>query len=123
MSKVVATCPSRILEAMKLFTESFPFTSNVFFKILKTALLITCIIFFAFQVQLFFDLYLQNATILGINYQKRSNRPYPSVTFCPQDVVRESGIPINTTEFNRLSFKMVKNYHLNSKTLQQYMLQ
>jgi len=55
----------------------------------------------------FFDLYLQNATILSIKYEERSNRSYPSVTFCPEEILKENGVPISKAEFDRLSYTMV----------------
>jgi len=64
-------------------------------------------VFFAIQVQLFFSLYLENATVLGINYKKIENKPIPSVTFCPEQVLKGTGVAINRQEFDQLSYKKV----------------
>jgi len=81
------------------------------YKCLKGTVLLSSIVFSVIQVDLFYDLYTQKATILGVNYQEMSNRPYPSVTFCPQEVFKNGGVPINRTEYHRLSYKMVKLPH------------
>lgn len=77
-------------------------------KAIKAILLIVCFLLFASQVQIFFDLYLKNATVLGITYAKISNRQYPSVTLCPEGVLKVEGFPITRREFDQLAFKMVK---------------
>jgi len=89
---------------MKLLNKNL---SSLIFKYLNRIVLLSCFVVFAIQVEIFFELYLQKATILGINYEERSNRPYLSASFCPQDVFKHGGIPINRTEFHRLSFKVV----------------
>lgn len=77
------------------------------FMCLKGIVLFTSFVFSVIQVQLVFDLYTQKATILGVIYQEMSHRPYPSVTFCPQEVFKKGGVPMNRTEYHRLSYKMV----------------
>jgi len=84
------------------------FNGNNLKKTIKAILLIVCFLLFASQVQIFFDLYLKNATVLGITYAKISNRQYPSVTLCPEGVLKVEGFPITRREFDQLAFKMVK---------------
>jgi len=77
-----------------------------------------CIVFFAMQVQLFFSLYMENATILGINYQKMPSKAYPSITLCPENVLKGTGVALSRQDFDQLSNKVVLVFDSNSKIFQ-----
>jgi len=87
------------------------FSKNNIFKCLKMCFLLTCFVFFAIQVQLFFTSYLENATVLGITYQKMQSKAYPSITFCPEYVLKGSGVAINRQDFDQLSYKVVVSFN------------
>jgi len=78
---------------------------------LKMGLLCTCFVFFAIQVELFFSLYMESATTLGITYQKMHSKAYPSITFCPEYILKESGNAINRQDFDQLSYKVVVSFN------------
>jgi len=83
------------------------FSKNSIFKYLKICFLLTCFVCFAIQVKLFFTSYLENATVLGITYRKMQSKAYPSITFCPENVLKGTGVPINRQDFDQLSYKVV----------------
>jgi len=78
------------------------------FGFLKMVFLITCFIFFAIQARISFELYLEKATVMGTTYLESPNKPLPSVTLCPEDVLKVKGVPITRVEFGRMSYKMVR---------------
>jgi len=92
---------------MKKSQKGQKFSKNNIFKFLKMSFLLMCIVFFAMQVQLFFSLYMENATILGINYQKMPSKAYPSITLCPENVLKGTGVALSRQDFDQLSNKVV----------------
>ena len=78
-----------------------------FYHIFKVLVLLVCFILFVVQVHTFFELYLKNATVSGITYEKSLTKHYPSVTVCPEGLLKYPGFPISPQEFDQHSFKLV----------------
>jgi hypothetical protein len=76
-------------------------------KTIKFFLLAICFILFVIQVQNVFHLYVENATVLGTTYHQDSNRTFPSVTICPEGVLKVKGFPMNRDDYDRSAFKLV----------------
>lgn len=76
---------------------------------LNMVCLITCFIFFFFQAKTFFELYLESATVMGSTYMERERKALPSITLCPEDVLKIKGGPVTSKEFEKMSYKMVND--------------
>jgi len=74
---------------------------------IKTIILLVCFAFFIAQVHTFFELYLKNATVSGITYENTVSKAYPSISLCPEGLLKHPGFPLSQEEFDQHSFKLV----------------
>ncbi len=88
-------------------TSEIPFPRIRFYHVFKILVLLLCVGLFIAQVYTFFELYLKNATVTGITYEKSLTKIFPSVTVCPEGLLKRPGFPISPQEFDELSFKLV----------------
>jgi hypothetical protein len=76
-------------------------------SVLKSVFLAICVGVFVSQAYLVFELYMKNVTVSGITYDEPPQHVYPSVTVCPNEILKQKSFPITEQQFDEVSFKVV----------------
>jgi len=94
----------KVFEIIRLSENAYKFT--------KWSVFIICSGLFTLQVYIFFDLYMKNATILGVTYEETPFKFYPSVTLCPEEMFRDDSLPLTQKDLERVAFRTVKIFQI-----------
>lgn len=92
--------------SVKKYIRAF-FSKTKAYDYLKSFLFVICFGLFVFQVHSFFDLYMKNATVMGVTYEISPFKFHPSVTFCPEEIFKSDYYPLTQKELDQISFETV----------------